>query len=123
MRFLADMGVGAKVLKWLRNKGHNVTHLSDEGLQRMPNGEIFSKAISEKRVILTFDLDFGEIAALSKGEKASVIVFRLHNTRSENVIKRLSHVLPQSESALSKGSVVIVEESRFRVRSLPIGEK
>lgn len=121
MLFLADMGVGAKVVNWLRDQGHNATHLSDESLQRMPNGEIFSKAISEKRVILTFDLDFGEIAALSKGEEASVIVFRLHNTRVDNVIKRLSHVLPPVTVALEKGAVVIVEDSRYRIRSFPIG--
>jgi len=121
MRCLADMGVGAKVVTWLRDQGHNVMHLSDEGLQRMPNGEIFDKAIAEKRVILTLDLDFGEIAALSKGEKASVIVFRLHNTRVDNVIKRLSHVLPPATVALEKGAVVIIEDSRYRVRSLPVG--
>jgi predicted nuclease of predicted toxin-antitoxin system len=42
----------------------------------MPNGEIFAKAIAERRVILTFDLDFGEIAALSRGQRVSVILFR-----------------------------------------------
>jgi len=26
----------------------------------MPNGEIFEKAIREDRIIITFDLDFGE---------------------------------------------------------------
>lgn len=121
MRFLADMGVGTKVVTWLKGKGHNVTHLSDEGLQRMPNGEIFAKAVSEKRVILTFDLDFGEIAALSKRKKTSVVVFRLHNTRPSHVIDRLSATLTDSVGALEKGAVVIVEESRHRIRYLPIG--
>jgi len=34
-------------------------------LQRLPNGEIFKKAGREQRVMLTFDLDFGEIVAAS----------------------------------------------------------
>jgi predicted nuclease of predicted toxin-antitoxin system len=50
------------------------------GLQRLPDGEIFTKAIAESRVIVTFDLDFGEILALAKGRKAGVILFRLRNT-------------------------------------------
>lgn len=79
------------------------------------------KASSEKRVILTFDLDFGEIAALAKGDKASVVVFRLHNTRTFNVIKRLAAVLEVSIDALSKGAVITVEESRHRIRYLPVG--
>lgn len=86
----------------------------------MPNGEIFDKGIAERRVILTFDLDFGEIAALSRGRKASVVVFRLHNTRNDHVIARLSVVLEESMSALETGAVVVVEESRHRIRYLPI---
>jgi len=59
MRFLADMGISHRVTEWLRTEGHDVRHLRDEGLQKLPNGEIFSKARAEQRIILTFDLDFG----------------------------------------------------------------
>lgn len=123
MRFLIDMCMDVRVVKWLQDQGHDATHLREEGLQRLPNGEIFVKAISENRIVLTFDLDFGEIAALSEGKKTSVIVFRLRNTRISHVIDRLSEVLSDSNSrgALAKGALVIVEESRHRVRYLPIG--
>ena len=57
MRFLADMGVSMGVVTWLRGQGHDVRHLRDEGLHRLPNGAIFQKAVAEERVILTFDLD------------------------------------------------------------------
>ena len=122
MRFLADMCVDVRVVKWLREQGHDAVHLRDEGLHRMPNGEIFEKGITEDRVILTFDLDFGEIVALTRGEKTSVILFRLKNTRAPNVIKHLSKTLQDSADDLEKGSVVVVEEFRHRVRYLPIGE-
>ncbi len=72
MRFLADMGVSIRVVEWLRNNGHDAKHLREEGLHRMPNGEIFTKATHENRIIITFDLDFGEIVALSKGEKQAL---------------------------------------------------
>ncbi len=36
-----------------------------EGLQTLPNGDIFAKAAREQRIVLTFDLDFGEILAAS----------------------------------------------------------
>ena len=70
-----------RVTSWLNSHGHDATHLRDEGLQRLPNGDIFEKAIAESRVIVTFDLDFGEIVALSKGRKTGVILLRLRNTR------------------------------------------
>ena len=118
MRFLADMGVAQRIVEWLRAEGHEAIHLREEGLQRMPNGEIFKKAVAETRIILTFDLDFGEIVALSKGHRASVILFRLHNTRTPHVIDRLQKVLKHSGEALEQGAIVIVEESRHRTRRL-----
>ena len=121
MRFLADMGVSTRVVEWLRNNGHDAKHLREEGLHRMPNGEIFTKAIHEDRIIITFDLDFGEIIALAKGKSTSVILFRLHNTRTPHLLDRLSAVLKDSAKALEEGAVVVVEESRHRVRYLPPG--
>jgi predicted nuclease of predicted toxin-antitoxin system len=121
MKFLGDMGVSQRVLEWLRSLGHDAVHLRDEGLQRLPNGEIFQKAHGEGRVVLTFELDFGEILAGSAGQVVSVILFRLHDTRSEHVISRLQTVLDQSASELLDGAIVVVEESRHRVRKLPIG--
>ncbi len=123
MRFLADMGVATRVVDWLRQNGHDAKHLRDEGLHRIPNGEIFAKAISENRILITFDLDFGEIVALSKREKVSIILFRLHNTRTSHLINRLSIVFEDSAGALGEGAVVVVEESRHRVRHLPLGKK
>lgn len=86
--------------------------MCDEGLQRLPDDDIFAKAIAEKRIVITFDLDFGEIVALSGDSLNSVIVFRLRNARPEHVIARLEVVLEESERALLEGAVVMVEESR-----------
>jgi predicted nuclease of predicted toxin-antitoxin system len=119
MRFLADMGVAQRIVEGLRAQGHDVVHLRDEGLQRMPNGEIFEKAISEGRIVLTFDLDFGEIVALAGGRRTGVVLFRLHNTRTPHVIDRLRRVLSDSGQALEQGAIVVVEESRHRTRRWP----
>lgn len=82
MQFLADMGVHMDVVAWLRGQGHDAKHLREEGLQRLPDADIFTKAITEQRVVLTFDLDFAEIAAACAGPFASVVVFRLRNARA-----------------------------------------
>jgi predicted nuclease of predicted toxin-antitoxin system len=121
MRFLADMGVSRQVVEWLHSQGHDAVHLRDEGLQRLPNGEIFQKAADEQRIVLTFDLDFGEILAGCGGQIVSVIVFRLRNARGPFVIQRLADVLNSSSAELSQGAIVIVEDGRHRVRLLPIG--
>jgi len=65
LRFLADMGVSWKVVEWLRSEGYDAIHLREEQLERLSDPDVFTKAGSERRVILTFDLDFSEIASFS----------------------------------------------------------
>jgi predicted nuclease of predicted toxin-antitoxin system len=115
------MGVDVRVVQWLRQQGHDASHLREQGLHRLPNGAIFEQAEAEGRIILTFDLDFGEIVALSGGKSVSVILFRLHNTRTSHVIERLRKVLEESGKSLEQGAVLVVEESRHRTRRLPLG--
>ena len=122
MRFLADMGVSMQVVEWLCSSGHDAIHLRNEGLQKLPNGEIFRKAIREERIVLTFDLDFGEIVAASGDASVSVILFRLRNTRADFVIQRLKIVLERSSEELAQGAVVLVEDGRHRLRRMPIGK-
>ena len=74
MRFLADMGVDRRIVQWLRQNGDDAIHLRDEGLQRSPDHKVFDKAHLERRVILTFDLDFSEITAFSGARIVSVVL-------------------------------------------------
>ena len=98
--------------------------LLGQNLKRVPDGEIFLKAARESRIVLTFDLDFGEILAHMGDRFVSVVLFRLHNTRSIHVISRLRDVLGDTSELLSKGAIVVVEEGRHRVRQIPLrGEK
>jgi predicted nuclease of predicted toxin-antitoxin system len=120
MRFLADMGVAMPVVEWLRGEGHETTHLREENLQRMTDNDIFRKVATEERILLTFDLHFGEILALSRECTVSVILFRLHNTCTAHLTKRLKITLQQRKEMLESGSVIVVEESRLRARRIPL---
>ena len=71
----------------------NAIHLHDEGLQQSSDDEIIAKAQSEGRVILTHDLDFGRIVALSQAGVPSVITFRLQDMRPVRVNRYLIEVL------------------------------
>jgi predicted nuclease of predicted toxin-antitoxin system len=100
-------------------RGHDAAHARDLGLARTPNEDIFRWAVGQGRIVLTFDLDFGEIAALYPGPRTGVVVFRLHNTRTHHVIDRLAAALARFSPDLQDGAVVLIEESRLRVRRFP----
>lgn len=121
MRFLADMGVSRSVVEWLRSAGHDAVHLREQGLSRLSDPLIFEKSHTEGRVIITFDLGFGEIVA-SSSQVVSVVVYRLRDARASHQVDRLHAVLATVADDLEKGAVVVIEEGSHRVRRLPIGE-
>lgn len=64
MRFLADAGISPKTVDFLRRSGHKAVHVRELGMQRASDRSLIEKARKEDRILLTFDLDFGEIFAL-----------------------------------------------------------
>ncbi len=122
MKFLLDMGLSQSTAEFLRVHGHDTVHLRDQGLQRWVDEQIIDKARQEERVILTHDLDFGRIVALSQNQFPSVITFRLDSMVPAQVNHYLSEVLAQFSAELQAGALVSVHERAIRVRSLPIGD-
>ena len=120
MRFLADMGVALSTVQALREHGHEALHLQEAGLERLPDHAILEKARQERRVVLTCDLDFGDLLAAGLSNHPSVLVFRLHNQAPSSVTLRLLEVLSETEQELEAGAVIIVEGARYRIRRLPI---
>jgi predicted nuclease of predicted toxin-antitoxin system len=80
-----------------------MTRSTDEKLHRMADADIFAKARVEARVVLTFDLDFGEIVAATREANASVVVFRLKDTRADQVTGRATDS-PHPWSGLRRGA-------------------
>ncbi|MGH9197257.1 MAG: DUF5615 family PIN-like protein [Acidimicrobiia bacterium] len=121
MRFLADMGISQRTVEWLRRQGHEALHLREEHLERLPDEEILVKARSEGRTVLTLDLDFGYLLAISGERLPSVIIFRLNDQSSEVVNSRLAELLARCGNEIAAGAVTSVSDTAFRVRRLPIG--
>ena len=120
MNFLADMGISPRVVEELRRRGHDALHLAEQGLNRMADRDILQKAREENRVLLTHDLDFGELLAASGGNLPSVIIFRLKDMRAPNVSQHLFSIINQQSEALNNGAVLSVTEQKVRIRMLPI---
>jgi predicted nuclease of predicted toxin-antitoxin system len=120
MKFLADMGISPRTVVFLRDLGHDAVHLYEQGLGRLADPSILRKARDEGRVLLTHDLDFGELMAASGADPPSVVVFRLRDMRPEGVNAHLREVVTEYGEMLEKGVIVSVGERQIRLRSLPI---
>ncbi|MGB3202172.1 MAG: DUF5615 family PIN-like protein [Nodosilinea sp.] len=120
MRFLADMGISPRTVEWLRQQGYDSVHLVDEGLNRLSDEGIIDKARTENRIVLTIDLDFGYLLAISQANLPSVVIFRLGNASRSVVQARLSEVLNLCSEDLLSGALISVNEKSIRVRKLPL---
>jgi predicted nuclease of predicted toxin-antitoxin system len=120
VRFLVDANLSPRVAEWLRNRGDDAVHVFDAGLNQFGDRQILEEAANSQRILLTADLDFGEILARSAG-RVSVVILRLRSTATANVTRRLEVALAHAASALEDGAVVIVGEATLRLRRLPVG--
>lgn len=65
MKFVADEGVDAQIIKALRVKGHDVLYIAefDSGIA---DDLVLKYANNQKRILITRDKDFGELVYRDK---------------------------------------------------------
>ncbi|MBY0504836.1 MAG: DUF5615 family PIN-like protein [Bryobacteraceae bacterium] len=104
----------------LRQRGYDCVHLRDRDLIKLPDPKIVDLAIEEGRAVLTFDLDFGALMAKFGTNSPSVILFRLRDQSPASVNSKLLAVVRDCVEALISGSLIVVDDSGYRIRRLPI---
>jgi predicted nuclease of predicted toxin-antitoxin system len=120
MKFIADINISPQTVKRLVEKGYKIKRITEFLKPNAKDEEILDLALREKSTIITQDLDFSALLAKRGVNKPSVIVLRVNIAKPIRITEMLEKALPKIKSELSKGSIVIVEEERVRIRELPI---
>jgi len=120
MKFLVDMALSPKTVNFLRNLKYEAIRVNELGMSKSKDREILEYAAKNEMVLMTADLDFGNILAHTKSNRPSVIIFRLKNPSSDRINSPLSSALPRIKETLEKGSIAVIEDNRIRIRELPV---
>lgn len=85
MRILADVHIAPRTVAFLCSLGHDVVRVGDVTPADATDESIVQTAAAQDRAVLTQDLDFSAIVALSGRRTPSIISLRLASSRIEHV--------------------------------------
>ena len=97
-------------------------HWSNVGDPRAPDREIMAWAQANQHTVFTHDLDFGMLLAVTRAKGPSVIQVRAQDVTPSHLDKLVVSVLKEYGSLLETGALIVVDESKLRVRILPLEE-
>lgn len=112
-KFLIDVGVGKAVENFLNEKGFDVKTVRSIN-PRMKDIDILRMSVSEDRMIITMDKDFGELVHHYSEEHKGVLILRMEDARGtekcsviKEIIQNYGYKIQNRFCVFSKGNLRI----------------
>ena len=116
MEFLIDADLPNSTVEPFHNEGFETVHVREVDLGTAPDEEVSAYADRNDYVLITRDRDFGN-PLLPQTIQAGVVILKLHNYSPGDLRARLTEFLKNVELSEIRHSVVVVENSRYRIRT------
>jgi len=117
LKFLLDADMPRSSAKLMRSLGYDIEDVRDIGLRSAKDKEIVRYALENKRIIITRNIGFGSTLRYPKHPGA--IIIRLpYNFTPREINRRLKNFLTSVNEDEIKNSIIIVELTRYRKRTI-----
>ena len=116
MKLKLDENLPTDLAIRLRQAGHNVVDVVEEGLGGEDAPPVLKAATGEGRILMTFDLDFADIRRYPPGTHAGIVVFRLQDQRWKALQGPIDHLLAGNLLDGLGNGLAIVDETRIRYK-------
>ena len=114
MRFIVDESTGTAVAEFLRAQGHEVLVVA-EAMPRADDVDILARALSEQRILVTNDKDFGELVFARGLQHSGILLLRLGEDRPDVRVHTVRSVLALWADRLG-GAFTVASEAEVRIR-------
>jgi predicted nuclease of predicted toxin-antitoxin system len=115
MRLKLDENMPRPLAESLRRVGHDVHTASDEDLLGKSDRVVWSVVVHERRLLLTLDRDFGQLATQSN-DHAGAIVLRPRDANKTAIEALALRALALATDIDMTNRIVIFEDERIRIR-------
>ena len=123
MNFKLDENFGKRTQHLFRTAGHDVQTVSSQGLNGRSDKKLYEVCCSEKKCLVTLDLDFADVTRFLPTKSSGIAVIRVPRNPS---IALLEQLVNQFLKAVIKMPVEkrlwIIEPGRIRVHQSEIEE-
>ena len=120
MKLKLDENLGVRVVGLLRGRGHDEQTVPDQRLCAASDESLIQVCRTERRCLVTLDLDFGNPLLFAPREYAGIAVLRLPRKCSPDdildTVETLASALSSEDPA---GRLWIVQKGRIRVYQDP----
>jgi len=120
LKVLIDMNLSPQWVEFLREHAIVAAHWSTIGDHNAKDETIMQWAKEHKYIVFSNDLDFGTLLAITRANLPSVIQMRTQNVLPEYWGKEIVSTIKQYSSQLEKGSLIVLDDTKSRVRILPL---
>lgn len=115
-KFLADECVFASTVEFLRHEGWDVTTVKEIGLRGTKDPEVLRKAQEMGAVLITRDMDFGDIRKFPPAAYCGIVVLKMTYYASNEVHAVLRKMLREVKEDEFASALFIVDRKKWRKR-------
>lgn len=116
MRLFCDENIRDTTVEWLRTRGHDAVSVKEVGIGGADDKTVLNYAVTEGRVLLTFNTHFADVRKLATVDHGGIIRLRFKIQTEETVHPVLQRVLEKLHDEDTTNLLITVQKEKMRRR-------
>lgn len=116
LKILADECIHQDLIRALIKAEFNILMTSETNLKGASDDSVFNFAVKTKRVLLTFDREFGNFFRFNIKKSSGVVIILIEKMEKKEIIKNTLSLFKDMKQKDLKGKLVIISKTKARIR-------